>query len=450
MKNINYEETEALVSKKLKKLETDIKYELPEEYHETKKERKAGKVIYAVLSAAALFGVTFGIWYAAQYAKNYTPPGPKPASAYTVTNFPYYEPELTDAERDDIEKLLNSIGDEMMQSDHYTAESYEKTHKTEIKTLIEYDTKILRSMGQIYNAKTPSNNERSRMLGIVYSDICKQIIKNHGEESALRAYVYGKYDKDRDIYNSYPGISSFEDMYAQLTVYELSNMIDDWIYDTGMKYESEIAETELKNKTNERHTQFRWDYLVKTDENETVLVTFYPRQIYGEKYPICLMFTDAYSGTKKSGEDLSLPLSWSDILGIETEEPIDFSAFDYDSVDRIVLTAYKSGVTVEYDKSSKWFGQIIEGTKEIRVRQRTDDLTVDADSAVFAVILYSGDTVAVDYGIGYVNNVLIDEPGPYMEGVQYHIYEIDYFGAKPAIFLTVTSAILDSRKVNNE
>ena len=183
-KTVITESDEQMIGNRFRTLESAVEYELPEEYYETKKEHKAGKVIYYVLSAAALFGVTFGIWYAAQYAKNYTPPGPKPASTYTATNFPYEEPVLTEEERADITALLEEIADEIIQSGQYTAKQYEEQHADKIDAAVAYGAKIFRPLVKVLDEKVPNHkNSEPTVTDLVFADICKRIIKENGEEN---------------------------------------------------------------------------------------------------------------------------------------------------------------------------------------------------------------------------------------------------------------------------
>ncbi|MBQ3869635.1 MAG: hypothetical protein II777_03725 [Clostridia bacterium] len=79
MKNKDYSKLEAELCEGYKDLLSGVKYELPAQPRMKKKERSGAgaKIIYAVLSAAALAAVIIGLSAVSNYMKNYQPPAGK-------------------------------------------------------------------------------------------------------------------------------------------------------------------------------------------------------------------------------------------------------------------------------------------------------------------------------------------------------------------------------------
>ena len=346
MKKINYEETEQLVEKKLKKLESGISYELPEEYYQTKKDRPVWRAVRIAASAAAVMAVIFGVWYAAEYAKHYSPPAPASADtapetqtgsvpsdtsfetqadtentqpiAHGSQNFPYEEPEMTDDERREMEALLYKIADESADPAKYaSAKQYEADHAEDLDAAVAYDTKIFRTLIRVRGEKPKD----CAVFDSVCSDICKKIIQNNGEGDGLYAF-YRKIYIDRKQYRSIFTFTAEEDYFEYIGLDDLVDLIYEWKCDLASEYKDGIEDTVLKNAVKSYLTEFYWSYLIIEDDYSVKEFTFCPRQLFGKDYPVCLMLYDAYYNIDKNSENMGLPADWEDVKTAATEKSL--------------------------------------------------------------------------------------------------------------------------------
>ena len=209
---------------------------------------------------------------------------------------------------------MESIADEIIESGQYTAKRYEESRADKIEAAVAYGAKIFRPLVKVLDEKVPNHkNSEPTVTDLVFADICKRIIKENGEEDDLYDHFYALYIKTSGVYGRPE--NAYEIL---LGVDSLVDVIYEWKQDLASVYKESIEKTELQNVQKGDLTEYRWSFLV-LNESKTDTVTFYPRQIFGEKYPVCLMLYDAYYGIDKTTENLSLPSDWDDVEIPETD-----------------------------------------------------------------------------------------------------------------------------------
>lgn len=430
MKNINYKETETLVSSKLKKLEADIKYELPEEYYETKKDHKAGKVIYYVLSAAALFGVTFGIWYAAQYAKNYTPPTP----AFTdTTSETHAESVPSDTEYTQVEIPETDPVKSLLMQIIKAAEGYGVGDQSSV--LLECSAKIDEAVGygaDIFKPLIELQKSRQEERGYKYlyeidghnygvlllldngdaalAEICRRVIGNNGEAEFYNDCVFKlnrifdereytetsvdglyrmiamcilTYSEGTEAFDAaYPVCAAFYEAYRQV-----------WFTSDGCaKVIDAVKSTELGQ-------WWEYDLLGRTlymTEHEKAEFADKILSANGDKELVKEIYSSAFVG-------LSYFENLNKIQKASAKNP-DFSAFDLDGVDSILFqpespTAKYKGISfTKGGEYSQIFEDLLKGTSELKLFPLFEEPAVDEKHyPMYLITLYCGEEKVLSY-----------------------------------------------------